>query len=146
MRARAIVLACTVWLIDCACAETHERDAGRTDSGIHRDAPDSALLCDRSVDPPFDRRCDDELNAYCGGRARALAGEGWVTFGRCLEPFGPVPRSECTSGPYCTTAAGGNIQCQCAPGLLCTPDQICVADAPGGAAHCIEMCSWLRDR
>lgn len=136
-------LVVVIW-VGCACTTSHERDASLDGAALAIDAPDSGIVCDRA-EPRFDRGCDAELDALCAARDRGLAGPGWLTFGRCVAPFPGGSFSRCGAGTYCFENEAGGISCQCAAGLSCSPDEVCVAPPAGSPAQCVEMCAWLRD-
>jgi hypothetical protein len=138
-------------LSGCTCAASHTIDASSPDADAHRDgttldssmddvAPDAG--CD-SWPPQFPGvlSCDEESEAVCITWAQQLwSGEGEVHV-TCEVTFAGSVR--CSNGDYCPEPdpSGPPGGCQCAPGVVCDFDDVCVSDPPDGERRCVPKCS-----
>jgi hypothetical protein len=84
---------------------------------------------------------DEESEAVCITWAQQLwSGEGEVHV-TCEVTFAGSVR--CSNGDYCPEPdpSGPPGGCQCAPGVVCDFDDVCVSDPPDGERRCVPKCS-----
>lgn len=137
----------------CTCAASHtpdtsmldvdagEADGSPPDSGA--DVPDDTPDAECDPFPPYfaEGTCDADAEAACARWARQVwSGAGSVHV-ICEVTFaGGVI---CSNGDYCPepSPSGPPTGCQCAPGVSCYSDEICVSDTPDGERRCVPRCS-----